>query len=152
MNVPQAARCFKSSKVVGSGASFISAAIPGPRGIQRNQGKSQSSVMEPRTTKKGRHPYRDISVPPSNMPKAGPQASPDAMIEFADARREAGKYFASIFEYAGYATDSPMPRTSRTTSKAANPCKNPVALVAADQRKKPMAITQLTLTRSTSQP
>jgi hypothetical protein len=35
------------------------------------------------------------------MPKAGPQASPEAMIEFAEARWEAGKYFANIFEYAG---------------------------------------------------
>jgi hypothetical protein len=35
------------------------------------------------------------------MPKAGPQASPEAMIEFAEARWKAGKYFASIFEYAG---------------------------------------------------
>jgi hypothetical protein len=57
--------------------------------------------MEPRTQKKDRQPNRDISTPPSNMPKAGPQASPEAMIEFAEARWAAGKHFASIFEYAG---------------------------------------------------
>jgi hypothetical protein len=45
-----------------------------------------------------------------------------------------------------------MPRTVRTRSRAVNPWSRPVRLVAADQRKKPAAMIQLTLKRSTSQP
>src|SRR5260370_38836237 len=101
MNVPQADRCFKISKVVGSGPGCISAVIPGPCGIHRTHGKSQTRLMKPRTTKKDRQPNRDISTPPSNMPKAGPQASPAAMIAFAEARSQAGKNIPSNFEYAG---------------------------------------------------
>jgi hypothetical protein len=48
-----------------------------------------------------RQPNLAINIPPSSIPKAGPQASPEAITALAKPRWDPGKYFASILEYAG---------------------------------------------------
>src|SRR5258708_7079461 len=101
MNEPQAGRCFKISRVVGAGPTCLADARPGPRGIHRNQGKSQRKLIRPTAIKNERQPNLAINIPPSSMPKAGPQASPDAITELANPRWDSGKCCATIFEYDG---------------------------------------------------
>src|SRR5262245_55711944 len=50
---------------------LFSRAAAAPRGIQRIHGASQISVPAPSAKKKGRHPKRATSSPPTNVPTAG---------------------------------------------------------------------------------
>jgi hypothetical protein len=98
---PHTDRCFRISRVPGDGPTWLNGRRPGPRGIHRNQGKSQRRLMRPTTIKNDRHPNRAINIPPNSIPKAGPEASPEAITELAKPRWDSGKCFASILEYEG---------------------------------------------------
>ena len=125
---------------------------PGPRGIQRIQGISHNRLTRPKMMKNGRQPKRAIKIPPASILTPGPLASPAEITEFTKPRLDAGKYFAMMREYAGNATDSPIPSINRTTMRATKPCNSPVTPVAADHMKKPMAMIQFALNRSTNHP
>ena len=70
--------------------------------------------------KKERQPNRAINNPPSSKPKPGPNSSPAEITELANPRCSSGKFKMMIFEYAGYATDSPMPSSNRKTNSTEN--------------------------------
>src|SRR5882762_3725255 len=57
-------------------------------GLRRNlsHGSNQSELATPKIMKKSLHPTRVMSMPPSNVPKAGPEAWPAEMSELARPR------------------------------------------------------------------
>jgi hypothetical protein len=72
--------------------------MPVPRGIHFIHGISQTKLAAPSTKKKGRHPNRAISSPPSSVPRAGPNFEPASMRELAKPRWCSGKWVAKILE------------------------------------------------------
>src|ERR1700693_6286707 len=151
MQVPQAERWRRISRMPGPSLLFEEFDMS-VTGIQRNHGSSHSRHTDPRTTKNGRQPKRATRVPPNNKQKRGPGPTPAAIIELANPRRPSGQCMARIFEYPGYATDSPIPSTTRTTVSSTSEWTSPATAVALDHRKKPAANTHFTSKRSTSQP
>ena len=88
-------RCIRSSRNPAPLCSTRETTVR-PSGIHANQGTSQAMLTTPRTMKKERHPNRAKSVPPKNVPKAGPHPTPAAMGAFANPRPTSGTCRTSI--------------------------------------------------------
>src|SRR5437588_4043067 len=115
-------------------------------------GSSHSRLAPPIATNIVRHPNCAVIVPPMSKPNAGPSLEPASMNAFARPRSRSGKFAARIFEYAGYAIDSAMPRNRRKMKMLTNPPATPVKTVAVDQTAKQIAYSRYTLYRSMAQP
>src|SRR5580698_2912882 len=149
--VPHAERSRKMSRIR-TLYSDVGAAEVVPVGIHASHGTSHTRLAKPSTRKNGRQPKRPTTFPPTSMPTAGPRESPAIMAALPTPRRLSVKRpLPKILEYAGKAIDSPIPRITRTTTHAENPCRRAVTPVAADHTKKPAAKTHFTSKRSTSQ-
>src|SRR5580692_12820275 len=150
--VPHAERSRKISRIrilysEGGAAEVV------PVGIHASHGTSHSRLPRPSTRKNGRQPNRPTTVPPTSMPTAGPRDSPAITAALPKPRRLSVKRpLPKILEYAGKAIDSPIPRITRTTTHAENPCRTAVTPVAADHTKNPAAKIHFTSKRSTRQP
>src|ERR1700688_4083916 len=72
-------------------------------GFRRNlsQGISHSELATPNTTKKSLQPAWAMSIPPSRVPTAGPQAWPAEMSELARPRCDSEKRREIILLYEG---------------------------------------------------
>ena len=151
MHVPHADRCRRIARTP-ERWSDMRGEEGALRGIHANHGTSHSNPASPKITKNERHPKRPTKFPPSSIPTAGPRARPAIITELANPRLPSWKCPPRILPYAGKATDSPTPRTTRMASSATNPCRAPVTAVAADHIKSPSAKTHFTSKRSTSQP
>src|SRR5260370_37335460 len=97
----QADRSRKISKTP-SLVSWAGAGAVVPVGIQASHGTNQSRLPKPSTRKNGRQPKRLTTVPPTSMPMAGPNESPDIIAALPIPRRPSTKKEQlESFEYAG---------------------------------------------------